>query len=301
MFQHQPYVGRPVIVFSDIKIKDLICILDYVYNGEVNIPESQLNSFVNAVLALQVKGFMLDSSATTFQTQAETQENIPTTSSEADANPNQQLEPKSLLEPHDNAESVPVTSVKTSATLSCGSSKILNSDVFFGNSLEGKSSQLLEQPTSESTSLLSADSLNGTQDLSLNLETDKSEHFATPEGNDDSEMPEESLNEPCQETSRASSSKHKRRQTKLPQYLQSFELKDFDNTKTLRCEFCGKSVQGQGFEADDKLKKHKIKCTSNPEYDQRFKTCPHCQKVLALKNFENHVKVHEDPVRIGPC
>ena len=45
-----------MIVFNDMKIKDLIAVLCYIYCGEVQIPKIQFNGFVKTLKIFQIKG-----------------------------------------------------------------------------------------------------------------------------------------------------------------------------------------------------------------------------------------------------
>ncbi|KAL1129428.1 hypothetical protein AAG570_013954 [Ranatra chinensis] len=52
--QHQDKF--PVLVFSDLKFHELKAMLEYMYRGEVNVVQEQLNGFLKAAEALQIKG-----------------------------------------------------------------------------------------------------------------------------------------------------------------------------------------------------------------------------------------------------
>ena len=47
---------HPIIVLSDIKYKDLESIIQFVYNGKVNILQDELNSFLRAAEILKIQG-----------------------------------------------------------------------------------------------------------------------------------------------------------------------------------------------------------------------------------------------------
>jgi len=47
---------HPVIVFRDVKYKDLSAIVDFMYKGEVNVCQDQLESFIRTAELLEVKG-----------------------------------------------------------------------------------------------------------------------------------------------------------------------------------------------------------------------------------------------------
>lgn len=50
--------SKPLIIFNDIKLTDLIAVLNYAYTGEVQIPDSQLSSFLQTVSHLGIKGLI---------------------------------------------------------------------------------------------------------------------------------------------------------------------------------------------------------------------------------------------------
>ena len=55
IFLRNPH-SHPLIVLKSIKLRDLSNILDFVYNGEVNVSEDHLESFINTADYLKIKG-----------------------------------------------------------------------------------------------------------------------------------------------------------------------------------------------------------------------------------------------------
>lgn len=47
---------HPILIFKDIKYNELKCMIEYMYKGEVNIAQDQLNHFLKAAESLQIKG-----------------------------------------------------------------------------------------------------------------------------------------------------------------------------------------------------------------------------------------------------
>uniref|UniRef100_A0A8D8L9Y5 Longitudinals lacking protein, isoforms A/B/D/L n=1 Tax=Cacopsylla melanoneura TaxID=428564 RepID=A0A8D8L9Y5_9HEMI len=47
---------HPILIFKDIKFNELKSMIDYMYKGEVNIAQDQLNHFLKAAESLQIKG-----------------------------------------------------------------------------------------------------------------------------------------------------------------------------------------------------------------------------------------------------
>lgn len=266
MFKAHSYGDRPMIIFGDIKLIDLLAVLNYVYKGEVQIPENNVNSFVNAALALQIKGFMLDGS-----TQPNTSEQLNENTASTSIATTQREDPKNQTETSN--ETTPLEPVKVSEE----ASEIINEDVFFGTSLDG-GSQLL--PLS---STLREDCSNLTQSSSSYLECDKLDLFGT---NTDANKP--SSQPGLAETMQT------RRSRKRPAYLQSFQLEGDNNEKlTLKCKFCGKLIQGSSFGTEEKQKSHEAKCVSNPKRDQSFANCPICGKFVSKNYIEIHIfKIH---------
>ena len=50
---------HPIIIVRETLPSDLEAILEFIYNGEVNVEENQLDSFLKAAGALQIKVYML--------------------------------------------------------------------------------------------------------------------------------------------------------------------------------------------------------------------------------------------------
>lgn len=275
MFKAQSYgdrhKDRPVIIFSDIKLIDLLAVLNYVYKGEVQIPENNLNSFVNAVLTLQIKGFMADGS--TQQLSESTAATAITTT--------QREEPKS------QAGTPTKTMPSESVNVSTETSEIITEDVFFGTPLDG-GSQLL--PLSSTSGVNCSDLA---QSSSSYLEYNKSDLSSTSESKTGSFGTSTDANKPSGQSG-AGGTSQTRRSRKRPAYLQSFHLDSDNNEKlTLKCKFCGKGIQGSSFGMDEKQKSHEAKCVSNPKRDQSFANCPICEKVVSKNYIEIHIrKIH---------
>merc|ERR1712037_318952 len=47
---------HPIIVLIDIKYDDLFSLLQFMYNGEVNVAQDQLNSFLKSAESLKIRG-----------------------------------------------------------------------------------------------------------------------------------------------------------------------------------------------------------------------------------------------------
>lgn len=52
----QPYDKHPIFILKDVTFKELCAIMDYMYRGEVNIEQDQLNGLIKAAESLQIKG-----------------------------------------------------------------------------------------------------------------------------------------------------------------------------------------------------------------------------------------------------
>merc|ERR1712142_297528 len=47
---------HPIIILRDIKFDDLFSLLQFMYNGEVNVAQDQLNSFLKSAESLKIRG-----------------------------------------------------------------------------------------------------------------------------------------------------------------------------------------------------------------------------------------------------
>ncbi|XP_065585081.1 longitudinals lacking protein, isoforms H/M/V-like [Artemia franciscana] len=47
---------HPILIMSEVKYEDLLCIVKFMYTGEVTVPQSQLGSLVGVADALKIKG-----------------------------------------------------------------------------------------------------------------------------------------------------------------------------------------------------------------------------------------------------
>ncbi|UXI15857.1 Dolichyl-diphosphooligosaccharide-protein glycosyltransferase subunit 2 [Sarcoptes scabiei] len=47
---------HPIVILKDVKFNDLKAIIDFIYSGEVNIPQDQLNSLLKTAETLKIKG-----------------------------------------------------------------------------------------------------------------------------------------------------------------------------------------------------------------------------------------------------
>lgn len=47
---------HPVIIFRNVRFDDLMALVDFMYQGEVNVEQEQLASFLNTAELLQVQG-----------------------------------------------------------------------------------------------------------------------------------------------------------------------------------------------------------------------------------------------------
>ena len=54
-FQGNP-CQHPIIILRDIKYDDLFSLLQFMYNGEVNVAQDQLNSFLKSAESLKIGG-----------------------------------------------------------------------------------------------------------------------------------------------------------------------------------------------------------------------------------------------------
>lgn len=55
MFQENPS-KHPIIILKDVPFQHLSAILEFIYSGEVNVPQDQLNVFLKTAERLKVKG-----------------------------------------------------------------------------------------------------------------------------------------------------------------------------------------------------------------------------------------------------
>ena len=74
---------HPLLYLKGVKYSELVAVLDFMYNGEVNIAQDDLNSFLNVASELQVKGLSQEGSRTG-NTQSKASNSIPKT---VEANP----------------------------------------------------------------------------------------------------------------------------------------------------------------------------------------------------------------------
>ena len=75
---------HPLLYLRGVKYSELVAILDFMYNGEVNITQDDLKSFLNVAAELQVKGLSQEGSGTG-NNQSKASNSIPKT--EVKANP----------------------------------------------------------------------------------------------------------------------------------------------------------------------------------------------------------------------
>jgi len=54
-FQDNP-CQHPIIILRDVRYEDLYSLLQFMYNGEVNVAQEQLNSFLKSAEALKIRG-----------------------------------------------------------------------------------------------------------------------------------------------------------------------------------------------------------------------------------------------------
>lgn len=47
---------HPILIFNDIKFEQLKSIVAFIYNGSVNVSESNIHDFLNAAQSLLIKG-----------------------------------------------------------------------------------------------------------------------------------------------------------------------------------------------------------------------------------------------------
>ena len=52
----QHYDKHPIVVLKDVKFYEMKAMLDYMYRGEVNISQDQLDAFIKTAESLQIKG-----------------------------------------------------------------------------------------------------------------------------------------------------------------------------------------------------------------------------------------------------
>lgn len=56
MFLQENPCQHPVIIFRNVKFEDLSALVDFMYQGEVNVLQDQLSSFLNTAELLAVQG-----------------------------------------------------------------------------------------------------------------------------------------------------------------------------------------------------------------------------------------------------
>ena len=61
VFRKNPH-SHPLLYLKGIKHSDLLSVLNFMYHGEVNVAQADLNSFLSAAEELQVKGLTRDQS-----------------------------------------------------------------------------------------------------------------------------------------------------------------------------------------------------------------------------------------------
>ena len=59
LFQENP-CQHPVFFLKDTTFNDLTAVVEFVYNGEVNVTQAQLSSFLKTAEMLQVRGLTGD-------------------------------------------------------------------------------------------------------------------------------------------------------------------------------------------------------------------------------------------------
>ena len=59
MLKQAPYHPHPLLYLKDIGLTDLESLMDFIYDGEVNIEAGRLDSFLAAAKELEVKGLVL--------------------------------------------------------------------------------------------------------------------------------------------------------------------------------------------------------------------------------------------------
>jgi len=72
---------HPIIVLRDIRYTDLHSLLQFMYNGEVNVHQDQLNSFLKAAESLKIRGLTDNEESDTQQQESKPDPVIPTASS----------------------------------------------------------------------------------------------------------------------------------------------------------------------------------------------------------------------------
>ena len=70
-FQGNP-CQHPIIVLRDIKYDDLFSLLQFMYNGEVNVAQDQLNSFLKSAESLKIRGLTDNDSGSSSTEEART-------------------------------------------------------------------------------------------------------------------------------------------------------------------------------------------------------------------------------------
>jgi len=88
--------SHPLLYLKGIKYEDLLAVLNFMYHGEVNIDQSELNSFLTVAEDLQVKGLTRGGSGTNSETAAEIKQSQE--HSRSSKSPSKQPSPSERLE-----------------------------------------------------------------------------------------------------------------------------------------------------------------------------------------------------------
>ncbi|XP_065335892.1 zinc finger and BTB domain-containing protein 14-like isoform X4 [Cloeon dipterum] len=84
LFKENP-CQHPVIIFRNVTFVDLVALVDFMYNGEVNVEQEQLASFLNTAELLQVQGLTNSSKdQEKFRKTAKEDDRVPGSSSQFD-------------------------------------------------------------------------------------------------------------------------------------------------------------------------------------------------------------------------
>lgn len=233
---------------------DLIAILKYIYTGEVQIPESQLTSFVRAIVILQMKGLVTHSPSVEETSQPQRQEDeeiyahqsqqtfegqndqlLPALPAQQAHTATRQEDDVSLILPvQDQVQPSPEFEVET-----VDASKEFFSyseiDAFFGLQDDSVDSEdIYETLSSETTFTDSSIPITGFCEIPHNEESQASMHVS----------------------SSASSSYHPRPQLKRPAHFEPFQMNS-DPILTVSCKFCERVLdEGPESKLLAKRKKH---------------------------------------------
>ena len=261
---------------------DLCAILNYAYTGHVDIPQQQLQTFLQAALTLQMKGVLEQQVGGLDQ---QTSNQIPTQQPVE----NQAPDPQHRTQKSQTQSTMQQT-VQFSQENNVEKQKIFDplpltpsriSKVFFGQSSNNDSNIIELVPLSTEMPKLSMDCFNfGNQRSTLDFQLVKNEEVPL----NDKKVPEYEV--PVAE----------KRQTKAPRYLSSFQVPRSvvlrqSSPRALHCKYCDTDTSSlPGSSNARKRFTHESHCVRNPNKNNGKAECPICSKLITPSYISTHIK-----------